>query len=248
MANPATPVIGRVDTHKRTHYAAAIVVEGTGNFGAALTRYLSGAGERELEVNKPNRQARYMEGKSDRLVAEQIARSVLAQTGTATPKTKPGPGGSHPNPPSSAFKVRFGPAHRHLTSRSTPWSAAPPRSEMIWSTSPSGPWSTDFLELVLIHGQDYSPKTITLEPSARSNERRKAQQVTGLPFVSRCRVGGRLLPRFHSPARAVGEARGDVIILRISARRPPSRSDLDRCRCRAGPSARTASQTQTVAS
>jgi transposase len=64
---------------------------GTGNFGAALTRYLSTAGERVLEVNKPNHQARYMEGKSDRLDAEQIARSVLAETGTATPKTKSGP-------------------------------------------------------------------------------------------------------------------------------------------------------------
>jgi transposase len=126
MANPTTPVIGGVDTHKHTHYAAAIDdqgrllghnefpataggyrelltwfrslgqivtigVEGTGNFGASLTRHLSAAGEQVLEVNKPNRQARFMEGKSDRLDAEQIARAVLAETGTATPKTKSGP-------------------------------------------------------------------------------------------------------------------------------------------------------------
>ncbi|HXX89090.1 MAG TPA: transposase, partial [Acidimicrobiales bacterium] len=75
MTNPATAVIGGVDTHKHTHYAAAIDdhgrllghrefparangyaallqrlrsqgqvvtigIESTGNFGAALTRYL----------------------------------------------------------------------------------------------------------------------------------------------------------------------------------------------------------------
>jgi transposase len=126
MTNPTTAVIGGVDTHKHTHYAAAIDdngrllgyqefranergyaallewmrshgeittigIESTGNFGAALTRFLTAAGEEVLEVNKPNRQARHMDGKSDRLDAEQIARAVLAETGTATPKSKSGP-------------------------------------------------------------------------------------------------------------------------------------------------------------
>ncbi len=126
MAKTTTTVIGGVDTHKHTHYAAAIDdhgrllghqefparsegyaalhawlcslgqvtgvgVESTGNFGAGLTRFLTGAGEIVVEVNKPNRQARHMEGKSDRLDAEQIARSVLADVGTATPKSKSGP-------------------------------------------------------------------------------------------------------------------------------------------------------------
>jgi len=126
MANPTTRVIGGVDTHKHTHYVAAIDdqgrllghhefpatergygallawlqrqgqvliigVESTGNFGAALTRHLSAAGQSVVEVNKPNHQARYMEGKSDRLDAEQIARSVLAGTGVSTPKSKSGP-------------------------------------------------------------------------------------------------------------------------------------------------------------
>jgi transposase len=68
-----------------------IGVESTGSFGATLTRFLSSAGEMVLEVNKPNRQARHLDGKSDRLDAEQIARSVLAETGTATPKSKSGP-------------------------------------------------------------------------------------------------------------------------------------------------------------
>jgi transposase len=126
MAKTTSRVIGGVDTHKHTHYAAAIDdqgrllghrefpatargyqdllcwlrshgqvltigVEGTGNFGAALTRHLGAAGEHVLEVNKPNHQARYMEGKSDRLDAEQIARAVPAETGIATPKSKSGP-------------------------------------------------------------------------------------------------------------------------------------------------------------
>lgn len=126
MAKEGAHVIGGVDTHKRTHYAAvidehgrelghrefparesgyaallawmrshgvivAIGVESTGSFGATLTRFLADAGERVVEVNKPNRQARHMEGKSDRLDAEQIARSVLAATGVATPKSKSGP-------------------------------------------------------------------------------------------------------------------------------------------------------------
>ena len=126
MANERRNVIGGVDTHTQTHYAAviddngrllghdefpanaegygallgwvqswgdviAIGVESTGNFGATLTRFMTDAGAKVVEVNKPNRQARHMEGKSDRLDAEQIARSVLASTGVATPKTKSGP-------------------------------------------------------------------------------------------------------------------------------------------------------------
>jgi transposase len=118
-------VIGGVDTHKHTHYAAAIDdqgrllghqefpaddagygalltwllghghleaigVESTGSFGATLTRALTKAGQRVVEVNRPNRIARRMDGKSDRLDAEQIARAVLGQTSTAVPKTKSG--------------------------------------------------------------------------------------------------------------------------------------------------------------
>lgn len=104
-----TAVIGGIDTHKHTHYAAAIDdhgrllgheefpatdhgyrllltwmrshgrvdaigVESTGSFGATLTRSLTKAGELVVEVNRPNRVARRMDGKPDRLDAEQIAR------------------------------------------------------------------------------------------------------------------------------------------------------------------------------
>lgn len=126
MANPKANVIGGVDTHKFTHYAAAIDdhgrllgheefpangpgyrlllewmrrfghietigVESSGSFGAALVRFLRASGEEVAEVNKPNRQARHMQGKSDRLDAEQIARAVLSGEGVGTPKTKSGP-------------------------------------------------------------------------------------------------------------------------------------------------------------
>ncbi|GAA4984925.1 IS110 family transposase [Actinopolymorpha pittospori] len=103
-------VIGGVDTHKHTHYAAvvddhgrflghrefpandrgyqqllawlqghgavvAIGVESTGSFGATLTRFLTAQAVRVVEVNRANRLARRMDGKSDRLDAEQIARA-----------------------------------------------------------------------------------------------------------------------------------------------------------------------------
>jgi transposase len=125
MTTEATTVIGGVDTHKHTHYAAAIDdqgrflghrefpatdpgyqallawlcrlggvqaigVESTGSFGATLTRALTKAGVRVVEVNRPNRLARRMDGKSDRLDAEQIARAVLGRVSTAVPKAKSG--------------------------------------------------------------------------------------------------------------------------------------------------------------
>jgi len=125
MTTQSAAVIGGVDTHKHTHYAAvvddqgrllghqefpaddrgyqallawmgsqgeiqAIGVESTGSFGATLTRALTKAGERVIEVNRPNRLARRMDGKSDRLDAEQIARAVLSQVSTAIPKSKSG--------------------------------------------------------------------------------------------------------------------------------------------------------------
>lgn len=118
-------VIGGVDTHKHTHYAAvidahgrllghqqfpatspgygalgswmrgyghlaSIGVESTGSYGAALARELTRQGEQVVEVNRPNRIARRMDGKSDRLDAEQIARAVLGETSTAIPKSKSG--------------------------------------------------------------------------------------------------------------------------------------------------------------
>jgi transposase len=65
-------------------------VEGTGTYGAGLTRFLTGAGVRVVEVDRPNRQRRRRRGKSDPTDAEAAARAVLAGDATATPKTRTG--------------------------------------------------------------------------------------------------------------------------------------------------------------
>jgi transposase len=75
----------------------AIGVQSTGPFGATLTRSLTAAGERVIEVNRPNRVSRRMDGKSDRLDAEQIARAVLGQTSTAIPEVQVRNGGGDPH-------------------------------------------------------------------------------------------------------------------------------------------------------
>lgn len=65
---------------------SAFGIEGTGSYGAGLTRFLSAAGYPVLEVNRPNRQTRRANGKSDPADAEAAARAVLAGTATAVPK------------------------------------------------------------------------------------------------------------------------------------------------------------------
>jgi transposase len=69
-------------------YAAgrrAFAVEGTGSFGAGLTRFLTRRGERVLEVGRVRRERR-SGGKTDALDAIRAARSVLAQSRPATPR------------------------------------------------------------------------------------------------------------------------------------------------------------------
>jgi transposase len=61
-------------------------VEGTGSFGAGLARFLRGEGERVVEVNRPNRQARRRNGKSDPVDADAAARAVLSGDADVTPK------------------------------------------------------------------------------------------------------------------------------------------------------------------
>jgi hypothetical protein len=63
----------------------AFAVEGTGSFGAGLTRFLAGRGERVLEVGRLRRE-RSSRGKSDALDAVRAARSVLGQTQPAQPR------------------------------------------------------------------------------------------------------------------------------------------------------------------
>jgi transposase len=125
-AVPVPAVTGGVDTHGRTHHAAAldalgrvmgsaqfpatgagytallewlrgfgpvakVGVEGTGSYGAGLTRHLHAAGITVVEVDRPDRRARRRNGKSDPIDAEAAARAALAGTASGTPKPRTGP-------------------------------------------------------------------------------------------------------------------------------------------------------------
>ena len=68
----------------------AFGIEGTGSYGAGIARYLSGRGYTVVEVNRPDRSARYRKGKSDPTDAEMAARAVLAGVADATPKSGDG--------------------------------------------------------------------------------------------------------------------------------------------------------------
>ncbi|WP_417554088.1 IS110 family transposase [Microbispora sp. NBC_01189] len=64
----------------------AVGVEGTGSYGAGLTRYLRGQGVHVVEVNRPDRRQRRNLGKSDPLDAYAAADAVLAGRARALPK------------------------------------------------------------------------------------------------------------------------------------------------------------------
>lgn len=70
---------------------AVVGVEGTGSYGAGLTRHLAGQDVRVLEVERPNRQNRRRRGKSDAIDAEAAARTVQSGQASATPKLRTGP-------------------------------------------------------------------------------------------------------------------------------------------------------------
>ena len=66
-------------------------IEGTGSYGAGLSRWLRGQGFEVVEVERPKRQDRRGRGKSDVIDAEAAARAVQAGTATAQPKAGDGP-------------------------------------------------------------------------------------------------------------------------------------------------------------
>jgi transposase len=61
-------------------------VEGTGSYGAGLSRFLQTQGSSVVEIRGPNRKLRRDRGKSDTIDAEAAARAVLAGTSRITPK------------------------------------------------------------------------------------------------------------------------------------------------------------------
>ena len=65
----------------------AVGIEGTGSYGAGLSRFLRERGHVVFEVNRSNRQLRRQKGKSDTIDAESAARAVLGGQATALPKS-----------------------------------------------------------------------------------------------------------------------------------------------------------------
>jgi len=66
-------------------------VEGTGSYGAALSRHLQTAGVQVFDVNQSDKATRRRRGKTDAIDAEAAARAVLAGRATATATTGDGP-------------------------------------------------------------------------------------------------------------------------------------------------------------
>jgi transposase len=66
-------------------------VEGTGSYGAALSRHLRAAGVEVIEVNAPDKATRRHRGKTDTLDAEAAARAVLSGRASGSAKAGDGP-------------------------------------------------------------------------------------------------------------------------------------------------------------
>jgi len=62
-------------------------IEGTGCYGAGLARFLRSEDQVVIEINRPDRKARRLKGKSDPVDAEAAARAVLSGEATARPKS-----------------------------------------------------------------------------------------------------------------------------------------------------------------
>jgi transposase len=85
---PATPagyrrLLELVDQH---HGQRVWAIEGTGGYGAGLTRFLHAHGERVVELDRPKRAARRHGAKSDPLDATRAAREALGREQLAQPR------------------------------------------------------------------------------------------------------------------------------------------------------------------
>ena len=67
-----------------------IGVEGTGSWGVGLSRFLADHDMTVVEVDRPNRQTRRKQGKSDPTDAVSAARAALSGEATVTPKSRDG--------------------------------------------------------------------------------------------------------------------------------------------------------------
>ena len=94
-------------------------VEGTGTYGAGLARHLAAAGIAVIEVDRPNRQERRRNGKSDELDAVEAARAALsgratghAKGGTGQRRSAPGAAGRQAS--ARSIRIRTTGQLRHL--------------------------------------------------------------------------------------------------------------------------------------
>ncbi len=89
----STTLAGYSDLERWSSNFGSIVafgVEGTGSYGAGLSRYLTEEKHQVFEVNRPDRSTRRRFGKSDSIDAEAAARSVRAGMALGTPKSGDG--------------------------------------------------------------------------------------------------------------------------------------------------------------
>jgi transposase len=89
----ATTTAGDLELHTWVAGHGAIDrigVEGTGMYGAGLTRMLTARGVTVVEVDRPDRKARRFQGKSDPLDAYAAARAAQSGRAAGTPKTGTG--------------------------------------------------------------------------------------------------------------------------------------------------------------
>ena len=89
---PTTPAgYGRLLAWLRSFGTVSVVgVEGTGSYGAGLTRHLVTAGVKVVEVDRSDRQERYRSGKSDTLDAVSAARAALSGKAKGAPRGRDG--------------------------------------------------------------------------------------------------------------------------------------------------------------
>ena len=82
---PAARVTARSKPGAKSMSAVqAFGIEGTGSYGAGLSRFLRERGHTVVEVNRPNRQLRHQTGKSDAVDAESFAARSSCSAGQAT--------------------------------------------------------------------------------------------------------------------------------------------------------------------
>ena len=75
---------------RRSARSMRVGVEGTGAYGAGLARHLRGQGVVVIEVDRPNRQERRRNGKSDELDAIEAARAALSGRASGIAKSADG--------------------------------------------------------------------------------------------------------------------------------------------------------------